>query len=204
MLTFMGVPGQGTTGITVYNAAASSLYNLGGGNLAQPLGAYKVQGPWQHALDISGYGPGMNGMVFEGQKWGTAGVVYPIVVAPASGNGDYLEYDATHKSWYSSVNSQNARYSFADNVAGGGFTVPGHVGSLTSDTQGSVTLSSATSATVNFSVAFQHAPICTLTPTSDPTSVGGYWVTSTISSFTANVHTAGSITFNYICMANPN
>jgi hypothetical protein len=204
MLTFMGVPGQGTAGMTVYNAAPSSLYNLGGGNLAQPLGAYKVQGPWQHALDISGYGPGMNGMVFEGQKWGPTGIVYPIVVTPASGNGDYLEYDSAHKSWYSSVNSQNARYYFADNVSGGGFTVPGHVGSLTSDTQGSVSISSGTSATVNFSVAFQHPPICTLTPTSDPTSVGAYWVTSTTSSFTANVHTSGAITFNYICMANPN
>jgi len=53
-------------------------------------------------------------------------------------------------------------------------------------------------------VAFNNAPICTLTPTSDPTSVGAYWVTSTNSSFTVKVHTSGTITFNYICMGNPN
>ena len=102
------------------------------------------------------------------------------------------------------MNSQASSYGFGANVSGGGLTIPGHVGSLTSDTQGSVTLRSATSATVNFSVAFQRPPICILTPSSDPTMVGAFWVTSTISSFTVNLHTAGSITFNYICMANPN
>ncbi len=29
--------------------------------------------------------------------------------------------------------------------------------------------------------------------------VGAYWVTSTTSGFTANVHTSGTITFNYVC-----
>jgi hypothetical protein len=58
------------------------------------------------------------------------------------------------------------------------------------------------------SYAFTHSynspPICVLTPTSDSTSAGAWWVTTTTSAVTANVHTSGSITFNYTCMANPN
>jgi hypothetical protein len=204
-LGFWGVPGISTVGFQVGNWAPSSLYTGGGGNLSAPHSALNVIGPWQVGLDMHGYGPDVIGMALEGQTWGTSGYVYPVVVYPnSSTDGDFLRFYVPQKYWTLSVNTQNNQYVFADNVAGGGFTVPGHVGSLTSDTQGSVTISSGTSATVNFSVAFQHAPICTLTPTSDPTSVGTYWVTSTTSSFTANVHTAGSITFDYICMANPN
>jgi hypothetical protein len=203
-ISFFGVPGYETTGMRISNYAPTTLYSGGGGNLQPPYAALRDVGPWQVALDIQDYGPSINGMVFEGQKWGATGVVYPILAYPHSGNGDYLEYNSTSKSWTLSTNSQNGAYSFGDNVSGGGFTLPGHVGSNTSDSQGTVTITSSISATVDFSVAFQHAPICTLTPTSDPTSVGTYWVTSTNSSFTVNVHTSGTITFNYICMGNPN
>jgi hypothetical protein len=190
--------------MSISNSAPTTLYSGGGGNLQLPYAALREYGPWQVALDVQGYGPSASGMVFEGQKWGTAGSVYPFVVYPSSGLSDQLAYSSSSKIWTLTANSQSGAYSFGANVAGGGFTVPGHVGSNTPDSQGTVTLTSSTSATVNFSVAFQHAPICTLTPTSDPTSVGTYWVTSTTSSFTANVHTSGTITFNYICMGNPN
>jgi hypothetical protein len=203
-ISFMGVPGQGANGVTVNNSAPSTLYNLGGGNLAQPLSAYRIFGPWQRGLNFSGYGPGAVGLYMAGQRWGTTGFVYPIVVTPSSGSSDNLNYNNGTKNWALTVNSQASSYGFGANVSGGGFTIPGHVGSLSPDTQGSVTISRGTSATVTFSVAFQHPPICTLTPTSDPTSVGSYWVASTASSFMVNVHTPGRITFNYICMANPN
>jgi hypothetical protein len=138
--------------------------------------------------------------MFDGQTWGSTGTVTPISIRPASGNADVLKYDESLKSWTLTANSGGGSYGLSATA----FTAPGHVGSNTSDSQGPVNITSSTSATVNFSVAFQHAPICTLTPTSDPTSVGTYWVTSTNSSFTVNVHTSGTITFNYICMANPN
>jgi hypothetical protein len=202
-VAFFGVPGYGTTGMIIVNRAPTSLYSGGGGNLAPPYAALREVGPWQVALDVQSYGPSVSGMVFEGQKWGTTGFVHPIVVVPSSGKADQLVYNSSSKAWALSVNSLNGAYNFGDNVPGGGFTVPGHVGSNTKDSQGTVTIGGNTSATVNFSVPFQQPPICTLTPTSDPTSVGAYWVTSTTSSFTVNLHRSGTITFNYVCMGNP-
>jgi hypothetical protein len=203
-VTFFGVPGYATTGMIINNSAPTTLYSGGGGNLQPPYAAFRESGPWQVALDVQSYGPSISGMVFEGQKWGTTGTVSPFLVYPSSGSPDLLSYNSSSKKWTLSANSQNGVYGFGDNVSGGGLTVPGHIGSLASDTQGTVTITSSTSATVNFAVGFQHAPICTLTPTSDPTSLGAYWVTSTTSSFTVNVHTSGTITFNYICMGYPN
>jgi hypothetical protein len=203
-VTFFGVPGYETTGMRISNYAPTTLYAGGGGNLQPPYAALREVGPWQTALDLQNYGPSVNGIVFEGQKWGTTGIVYPIVVRPSSGNADLLAYNSSSKAWALTVNSQKTAYNFGDNVSGEGFTVPGHVGSNTSDSQGTVTVTRSSSATVNFAVAFQHPPVCTLTPTSDPTSVGAYWVTSTTSSFTVNLRTPGTITFNYICLGNPN
>jgi hypothetical protein len=69
---------------------------------------------------------------------------------------------------------------------------------------GTIAISSATSAKANFSSAFNSTPICTITPTSDPATIGNYWVTATASGLTANTHTSGTITFNYVCVGNPN
>jgi hypothetical protein len=199
-LLFSGVPGYGTTGMWIQNLASPTLYSGDGGNLLPPYYAEFIMGPWQDLVGAYGYGPSVTGMAFNGQTWGSTGVVYPISIAPASGNADYLKYDERLKSWTLTANSGGGPYGLSATA----FTAPGHVGSNTSDTQGTVTITSSTSAIVNFSVAFNNAPICTLTPTSDPTSVGAYWVTSTNSSFTVKVHTSGTITFNYICMGNPN
>ena len=72
------------------------------------------------------------------------------------------------------------------------------------DVAGTIVIASGTSASVSFAMPFSSAPICTLTPASDPTSVGGWWVTATGSGITANVKNAGAITFNYVCAGNPN
>jgi hypothetical protein len=202
-VSFFGVPGYATTGMAIVNRAPAKLYSGGGGNLQPPHSGLREVGPWSVALDVAAYGPSISGIVFEGQKWGTTGLVRPIVVVPPSGGADQLVYNSSSRAWALSVNSGKVDYNFGDNVSGGGFTVPGHVGSNTKDSQGTVTITGNTGATVNFSVPFQQVPICTLTPTSDPTSVGAYWVTSTTSSFTVNLHKSGSITFNYVCMGNP-
>jgi hypothetical protein len=80
-----------------------------------------------------------------------------------------------------------------------------------SDFGGTISINHGTSASHSFANAFTgaKAPICTLTPTSDPTPVGAYWVTYRGASgnwteFAANVHAAGPITFNYRCTGNPN
>jgi hypothetical protein len=73
------------------------------------------------------------------------------------------------------------------------------------DIAGTITISAATSASKTFSGSgYTVAPSCTITPTSDPTAVGVWWVTTTTTTVTANVKTSGTITFNYHCIGNPN
>jgi hypothetical protein len=91
-------------------------------------------------------------------------------------------------------------------IVGGNATVGAHLdsGASNSDLDGTITINSAASATQTFATAFGVAPSCVIVPTSDPTSVGTWWVTTTTSAVTAHVHTSGTITFNYHCSGNPN
>jgi hypothetical protein len=80
-----------------------------------------------------------------------------------------------------------------------------------SDFGGTIAISNGTSASHAFANAFTgaNAPICTLTPTSDSTAFGAYWVSyrgnrGNWTGFSANIHSAGSISFNYRCTGNPN
>jgi Repeat of unknown function (DUF5907) len=72
------------------------------------------------------------------------------------------------------------------------------------DVAGAIALSAATSGSHTFAMAFNSAPVCVLTPTSDPGSGLRYWVTATATQITANVSSAMTITFNYHCTGNPN
>jgi pectate lyase-like protein len=77
-------------------------------------------------------------------------------------------------------------------------------GASNSDVDGTITINGATAASQNFAIAFSVPPSCIIAPTSDPTSVGTWWVTTSSSAVTAHVHTSGTITFNYHCDGNPN
>jgi hypothetical protein len=97
---------------------------------------------------------------------------------------------------------------FADNLEAGSHL---NQASPNSDFSGTITINDADSAGHGFTNPFTGAnpPICTLTPTSDSTHVGAYWVNylgkrGNWTGFSANVHTAGSIAFNYRCSGNPN
>jgi hypothetical protein len=72
------------------------------------------------------------------------------------------------------------------------------------DYAGTISIQGATAATVEFKRPFQSVPVCSLTPTTDPTDAGAYWVTTSKSSVTANVHRATKVTFDYVCVGNPN
>jgi hypothetical protein len=91
-------------------------------------------------------------------------------------------------------------------LLGSQLTVPSHVntGSSNNDLDGTISISSSTSASYTFATAFNSAPSCVIVPTTDPTSLGAYWVTATTSALTAHIHTSGSLTFNYHCVGNPN
>jgi hypothetical protein len=76
--------------------------------------------------------------------------------------------------------------------------------SANNDIDGLIAVSASTSGSHTFSVPYSSAPSCVLTPTSDPTAVGVWWVTTSTTAVTANVKTAGTISFSYHCKGNPN
>jgi hypothetical protein len=86
--------------------------------------------------------------------------------------------------------------------------VNGHLGANAAnpDVAGTVTITNpATSEAVTFTNAFATAPIVVVTPMADTTTAGPWWVTTSTTGFTVNVHTSGStITFNYMVIGNPN
>lgn len=69
------------------------------------------------------------------------------------------------------------------------------------DSSGTITVTSSTTGSTTFpsGVTYTTAPRCVLTPTSDPTAVGVWWVTSSTTAVTATVKVSGTITFNYEC-----
>ncbi len=71
-----------------------------------------------------------------------------------------------------------------------------------SDSSGTIVLTAATSASVNFPTAWSQAPVCTLTPLA--TLAQPYWVSSSTTAITATLSSPASITFNYICSAKAN
>jgi len=67
------------------------------------------------------------------------------------------------------------------------------------DAMGTLFIVGATTGTYVFSGKYLSAPGCNLTPMSDPTNTGAYWVTVTSSGVTANVTIPGNISFTYQC-----
>ena len=71
------------------------------------------------------------------------------------------------------------------------------------DIEGTIAVSSSTSGSVTFTTNYTSAPACIITPTSDPTAIGVWWVTTSTSTVTANVKVSGTISFFYHCFGNP-
>ena len=72
------------------------------------------------------------------------------------------------------------------------------------DIAGTIAIVAGTSAAHTFSTAYGSAPICTLSPITDPGLTQTWWVTTSTTVVTANISTSATITFNYICVGNPN
>ena len=72
------------------------------------------------------------------------------------------------------------------------------------DVAGTIAISSATSASHTFAAAFAVVPICVITPITMPASGVRWSVSSTATTVTATISASGTLTFNYICVGNPN
>lgn len=73
-----------------------------------------------------------------------------------------------------------------------------------SDLAGTIAISSGTSASHSFATTHSVAPSCTIVPLSDPGIGVRWWVTSSTTAVTAHLSAAVVITFNYLCIGNPN
>jgi hypothetical protein len=82
-------------------------------------------------------------------------------------------------------------------------TTGGHIGTnaASNDIGGTIAIASGTSATHTFATAYTNAPNCVLTPTSSPSAIGFYFVTTSTTGVTANITISGTITFMYACTA---
>lgn len=103
-----------------------------------------------------------------------------------------------------SANSQTANTFLAGAVSGGAST-PVYRTIAQPDLptlNGTVTLTGTTSQAVTFSTSFNSTPTVVVTPTSDTTATGPYWVVATVSGFTVFLHTQTSppvtVAFNYV------
>ena len=70
------------------------------------------------------------------------------------------------------------------------------------DSAGTLVITAASSASKTFAAKWTRAPVCTLTPTTAISQP--YWVTSSATEITAFLNSPATITFNYICIENPN
>lgn len=69
---------------------------------------------------------------------------------------------------------------------------------------GTVSITADVTGSLTFATSYAAAPVCTVTPTSDPGSGVRYWVTSSPAAITVNTSSTATLTFNYICVGNPN
>ena len=115
--------------------------------------------------------------------------------------GVFIEEGGVHDDGQLTVNS-GGEYAGQSNMGLGSLTLFSHLNSTQQDLAGSITITGGTSSSFTFSQPYVNAPIVVVTPLSDPTSTGTYWVTSTPEGFTVNVSISGTITFNYLVIGN--
>jgi hypothetical protein len=115
--------------------------------------------------------------------------------------GVFIEEGGMHDDGQLTVNS-GGEYAGQSDMALGSLSLFNHLNSQQQDLAGSITINSGTSTSFDFSTSYTNAPLVVVTPTSDTTSIGAYWVTSTPSGFTVNIKNSGTVTFNYLVIGN--
>lgn len=126
----------------------------------------------------------------------------PIIV---NSGGYFVEEGGMHDDGQLTVNSGGV-YSAQGDMAVGTLALSEHLNNVAGnpDIAGQLTINNGTATSFTFENPFNFAPSVVVTPTSDPTATGTYWVTTTSTGFTINVKISGTITFQYHCIGNPN
>jgi hypothetical protein len=122
----------------------------------------------------------------------------PIIV---NNGGAFVEDGGVHDDGQLTINSGGAYFGNGD-MGLGSLSLFNHLNSQQQDLAGSITINSGTSTSFTFSTSYTNAPLVVVTPTSDTTAIGAYWVTSTASGFTVNIKNSGTVTFSYLVIGN--
>jgi hypothetical protein len=136
---------------------------------------------------VSPFGVDVAGIKAFFLKSAGSGVINTVV-----NNGNALQFYSGNQS------GLTATISAATGVAQLAATKSGTSGN--SDLAGQIAISAANAGSYTFAQSWATAPICTATPTSDPTAAGAYWVTTSNTTLTVNVKSAATLTFNYTCV----
>jgi hypothetical protein len=201
----VGLPAGNTSTVQIHQVVGLYTESLIG-NFSNPDGVYNLDDHWNYHCA---------GMGFVGHATGTIGISAGIFMeGPRVPTGCTL---TTRAGIYMQQQNQNSGGSNAnawgiyeaatsERNALGIVLIGEHLGAQAAqkDLSGTVTVTSSTSQAVSFNTAFASAPVVVLTPTSDTTTVGPYWVTTSTTGFTVNIHTTGTMTFNYVVIGNPN
>ena len=77
--------------------------------------------------------------------------------------------------------------------------------SANNNISGIIAVASSTTGTFTFlGQGYSSTPTCVVSPIGDPTTVGVWWVTATNTVLTVHVKVSGTLSFNYVCIGQPN
>jgi hypothetical protein len=110
--------------------------------------------------------------------------------------GVFIEEGGMHDDGQLTV-TPGGEYAGQSTMAIGSLSLFNHLNSQQEDLAGNLTITNGTSASFTFSQAYTNAPTVVVTPTNDPTAIGGYWVTSINTGFTINIKNSGTMAFTY-------
>lgn len=162
---------------------------------------YAVTDTSNHRLEMAQYGVNNSGVLFGLTRsamdviFTTGGTTRDLVIGNASAKSLMLgtnnlirmTLDSAGNFGFSSGKGQHLVTQAANN-----------------DLTGTVTVSASTTGSLTFTTPYTNAPKCSISPQSDPTTTGTYWVTTSTTAVTANVSISGTISFTFVCVGNPN
>ena len=122
----------------------------------------------------------------------------PITV---NSGGTFVEEGGLHDDNQLTVNSGGS-YAGQGDMALGSLLLFNHLNSQQQDLAGSLTINGGTSTSFTFSEPYTNAPLVVVTPMTDTTATGAYWVSSTPTGFTITMKNSGTVTFNYLVIGN--
>lgn len=77
--------------------------------------------------------------------------------------------------------------------------------SANNNISGIIAVASSTTGTFTFlGQGYSSTPTCVVSPIGDPTAVGVWWITATNTVLTVHVKVSGTLSFNYVCIGQPN